>query len=481
MSSRVPAFTGPLLPGGWQHDVARDLSVVLQPRSNDEYAPVPYSLRDLRAVHRTREESARAGSKVGATQRDYASSRLGTAAALRAIDDEWGGGFYRIPPEATTDRDAANEALGGDQLIIDVQTHYIAPHRAASQGAEGVLAFIEYVAPDRWKGLSGAHALDLAEYLRCVYLESETAVAVLTSAPGDEQRNVLANHEIAGTRELVDRLAGTGRLLNHSIAHPNAPGELDRLGEIRDRLQPIGWKVYTSYGQEDWTDGAGWMLDDEKHGMPFLERSRALGVNIVCAHKGLSALAPTGSPADFGPAAAAFPDLSFLAYHSGYERPQPGMEEGPYSEAVSHLGTNRLVKTLRDSKIAPGSNVYAELGSTWFILMRRPREAAHVLGKLLLAVGEDNVLWGSDSIWYGSPQPLIDAFRSFHIPEQLCLEYGYPPLTPQVKEKILGLNAARVYGIDVAQARETFRNDDLAWVKQALQHYKDHGTPRTGG
>lgn len=28
-----------------------------------------------------------------------------------------------------------------------------------------------------------------------------------------------------------------------------------------------------------------------------------------------------------------------------------------------------------------------------------PLEAAHVLGKLLLAVGEDRILWGTDSVW----------------------------------------------------------------------------------
>ncbi len=46
-----------------------------------------------------------------------------------------------------------------------------------------------------------------------------------------------------------------------------------------------------------------------------------------------------------------------------------------------------------------GANVYAELGSTWRFLMRDPDSAAHALGKLLLHLGEDNILWGTDSIW----------------------------------------------------------------------------------
>ncbi len=85
--------------------------------------------------------------------------------------------------------------------------------------------------------------------------------------------------------------------------------------------------------------------------------------------------------------------------------------------------------------------MYAELGSTWYLMLRRPVEAAHVLGKLLRAVGPDRIVWGTDSIWYGSPQPLIDAFRTFEIPERMQEAFGYPALTPETKAKILGVNA----------------------------------------
>ncbi len=455
----------------------------LQRRSNGEYAPLPSSARDRQALARWEGQAADTARRHSLSLSRYAQSRMGTAAALRAIDQAWGGGFYNIPPEAERDPAAADAALGGGELVIDVQTHFIADHRAQTEGAAGVLAFIQSVAPDRWKDLDGAAGLTLADYVRCVFLESETAVAVLTSAPGDEPRNILTNPEIAATRQLVDRLAGTGRLLNHSIVHPNRPGELDAMARLAERYDPAGWKVYTLYGDET-TGGRGWMLDDEATGVPFLERARDLGVRTVCAHKGLSALADTGSPKDVGPAAAAFPEIEFLVYHSGYETPLARggdhQEEGPYSEEEARVGSNRLVKSLRDAGISPGANVYAELGSTWYLLLRRPREAAHVLGKLLLAVGEENMLWGSDSIWYGSPQPLIDAFRAFQIPPEYTEKYGYPQLTPSVKEKVLGLNAARVYGIGVERARRAARYDDLAWTRQALAEYEARGVPRVG-
>jgi hypothetical protein len=206
------------------------------------------------------------------------------------------------------------------------------------------------------------------------------------------------------------------------------------------------------------------------------------GVRIVCAHKGISGGAATGwdgpsSPKDVGPAAKALPELTFIIYHSGYEPREGEQEEGPYSEATSHLGTNRLLKSLKDAGIGPGENVYAELGTTWYLLMAHPREAAHVMGKLLSTFGEDNILWGTDSMFYGSPQPLIDAFRAFHIPEEYREVYGYPQLTPTAKEKILGLNAARLYGMDPRQLRAATRNDDLAWVRAALEEYAAKGTP----
>jgi predicted TIM-barrel fold metal-dependent hydrolase len=226
----------------------------------------------------------------------------------------------------------------------------------------------------------------------------------------------------------------------------------------------------------------GWYLDDEI-GISFLEAVRSSGSKLVCAHKGLSGLVPTGSPRDFGPAATMFPDINFVAYHSGFEPgdgvPTDETREGPYTEETADIGVNRLVKSVLDSGVAPGSNIFAELGTTWYCLIKRPVEAAHVLGKLLNAVGPDNVLWGTDAIWYGPTQAAVDTFRAFQIPSWMQEKYGYPQLTPEIKEKILGFNAAKVYGIDVERARSNMGIDDMAWARQAIEEYKSSGTPRS--
>ena len=169
------------------------------------------------------------------------------------------------------------------------------------------------------------------------------------------------------------------------------------------------WKVYTPYAG---TTGQGWFLDDEQYGIPIIEKAREVGVKIICAHKGLALFGfdPVfGSPRDFGPVAKAYPDMKFVAYHSGW---QPEFAEGPYNPDDAH-GVDRLIKSMEDNGIPPNSNVYAELGTTWRNVMSDPTQAAHVLGKLLRYVGEDNVLWGTDCIWYGPPQPQIAPFRAF--------------------------------------------------------------------
>lgn len=73
-------------------------------------------------------------------------------------------------------------------------------------------------------------------------------------------------------------------------------------------------------------------------------------------------------------------------------------------------------------------------------------------------MGEDRVLWGTDAIWYGSPQPQIMAFRAFEITPEYQGRYGYPALTPELKRKAFGLNAANLFGLDPNDAYCTPRD-----------------------
>jgi predicted TIM-barrel fold metal-dependent hydrolase len=100
-------------------------------------------------------------------------------------------------------------------------------------------------------------------------------------------------------------------------------------------------------------------------------------------------------------------------------------------------------------------------------MLRRPIEAAHVLGKLLVALGPERIVWGTDSTWYGSPQPLIDAFRAFQIPPRMQETFGYPALTAADKERILSSNAQTLYGVPDSVLRAVDHARDRSWVSNA--------------
>lgn len=447
----------------------------LKKLSSDEYQPAPYSDTDRKVIAQTRESLARTAERYR-LHPDHWRLASSTAAGLMALNEEYGDRFYDVGPEALVDPAAAAAAFGGDGLVVDVQTHFVAPHCSRFGRPDTTLNLYKSLMPSWWTEADDLVKYDLAEYIKNIFLEADVGVAILTSGPGVDDFRMLFNDEMAATRALVDGFAGSSRLLNHAVVHADIPEELAAMPAWLDQLKPAAWKVYTPgrIGPQGWT--SGWMLDDETYGLPFLERVRKLGLKRICVHKGISSLTDNGSPRDIGPSAMAFPDIEFLVYHSGYEFPHQGAAgEGPYTEATAGEGINRLIHSCLQAGVPRGGNVYAEIGSTWFSVIRRPVEAAHVIGKLIKYFGEDNVIWGSDSIWYGSQQPLIDAFRCIQIPDWMCEQFGYQKLTPQVRDKILGGNAARVYGIDLGKVRAEKASDDLQWGKLLLEEFRANG------
>jgi len=435
--------------------------------SNGEVAPRPPELRDRVAEEtfaRWVETNAR---RLGMSRRSFVSSTMGTATALCVINQVYGcsqegsgsvpDAGFDVDGDMTLDPGAC-APLQGDEFIFDVQTHHVNPNGSWREGGgfEGSLATF----PQSGCGEADfVDCFDADHYIRELFVNSDTSIAVLSQVPAVPGNNPLETEEAAVTREIVNRLADSERLLIHGIVVPDrGPEQLDGMQALKEEQRISAWKVYTQFGD--------WNLADENIGIPFIEKARELDVKLICAHKGLSFfdLNPNTTPADIGLVAPRFQDVNFLVYHSGYEL---SVEEGPY-DPTSEQGVDTLVKAVLDNGIGKDGNVYAELGSTWRFLMTRPTQAAHVLGKLLVHLGEDRILWGTDSIWYGSPQDQISAFRTFQIPESMQEEYGYPALTEEIRTKILGLNAAGVYGIDIEETRCAIDADDIALAKGAI-------------
>jgi uncharacterized protein len=439
------------------------------PVSNGEYFPRPATPVEREAARRTRELVERQARRHGIPRRRFLQSLCGAAGALFVLnacsnessrsEGDSKGGQFRVPEEAMDEEEAAADAIGGDEFVFDVQTHFLEFDTTQPGNLEFGGSF-----PQASCGADDPRlCFSIDTYLQELFLRSDTTMAVISAVPIVDDDSPLSIARMEEARRAAEVLCGDGRVLLHGQVFP-AVGSVDVALDGMDALvaeHPIAaWKLYTHTPR-------GFYLDDHDPGAPrvgtaYLERVREVGPPIVSIHKGLSGGSPYASPVDIGPVAAANPDLSFVVYHSGFEA---ASGEGPWTEDTADLGVNRLVTTLRDTGIRPGQNVYAELGSTWYQASRDPDQAAHVLGKLLTAVGPDNILWGTDSIWYGSPQSQIEAFRAFEITEEYQERFGYPALTPAVKRKILGENAARLYDVDPVTARCEFTPDELAEVR----------------
>ena len=256
--------------------MARPLPALLRPLHSDEYLPVaphPALAAATDAVARRVPDVAR---RLRLDASTYVHDRRATALALRAIDAAHGGGFYAVGEDARHDPAAAAEAFRAHGPVVDVQTHLVDPTLWHGPHAAALGHFLRMVDPERWPDAVDPHAIDAAAWAALVFGASETAVALLTSTPGPAGENVLENAQIAAVRDVTDRYGGTGRVLTHTIVHPNlGPAELDRMGEWSRALRPSAWKVYTLAGPPTAASPTGgWFLDDDEIGTPFLERVR---------------------------------------------------------------------------------------------------------------------------------------------------------------------------------------------------------------
>ena len=433
------------------------LPIKLDTTSNGEFLPVPLSAANLEANRLAHEFASHHAKKLGVNRRHFLVSACGAASTLLAFNQAHGttGGFYDLPKEAALDEQLARVQVGPakNELIFDVQGHFI----------------------DTPKGNAKGHEV----FIKDVFMDSDTDLMVLSFVPSTRDNEPVTIQAADAVRRIVDKLEGTHRLLVHGRVNPNQPGDLDGMVELAQKWGVSAWKTYTQYGP----GGKGYFLSDDV-GTRFIEKARALGVKVICVHKGL----PFGKQSyehsqcsDVGVVAKRFPDVKFLIYHSGFVST---VKEGPYmANAGQKDGIDTLIRSLIENQVKPNSNVYAELGSTWRFLMRDPEQAAHAMGKLIKYCGENNVLWGTDSIWYGSPQDQIQAFRTFQISPALREKHGYAEITPALRAKIFGLNGAAVYGISADEVKKYTSRDRVAAQRLAYRenpqpHFLTYG-PKT--
>jgi predicted TIM-barrel fold metal-dependent hydrolase len=304
-------------------------------------------------------------------------------------------------------------------------------------------------------------------------------MAVVSALWGTPEMNALLPEEAVKTRERLEQMEGSPRLLLHGVVWGKAQSPSQNAEHMRRLVEEFKVQAFKLYPV--WSpDGEGYRMDDPATGLRLLQQGLDAGLSLFAIHKGLPVSERAFvSPIDIGPAARAVPRARLLIYHSGYD---PSRTEGPYDPTAS-TGVDALIRSLKENGIGKDGNVYAELGSIWREVMKDPEQAAHVLGKLLAHLGPERILWGTDAIWYGSPQDQIQAFRTFQISPEFQERFGYPALTDETRRRIFGLNAAQVYGVDVAQIRRAQAFDPVARAREEYRNAPDpsfvsHG-PRT--
>jgi len=438
--------------------------------SNEEYTPIPQTRLQEHVDHVIETQSTEMASRLGMDRRTFLKTTGGMAVALLAMNHVFGNFFDVLAVEAA-EPEAFLSRRGEHFFVFDVQTHYVSSTFTNPGWRESLLA-LRQRAKDM--GLNPALAQDsktMADlswenFVKEVFLDSETSLALISTPPGPYPwTSVVPPKEMAHIRDEINRITDSQRMLAHGLVMPQlGKVDLDFMDQQHEVFHVDAWKCYTGAAPKGFDHG--WWLHDEEIAYPMLEKAQKLGVPTICIHKGLplGSVAEYNHPKDTIQAAKDFPKLNFLLYHSGFLGVhQINLEKARNGEVP---WTSEFCRMKR--KHPHLTNIYMEIGSTFAqLVITEPKACAHLLGQLLAAFGEDHILWGTDSIWYGTPQWQIEAFRRFHIPEELQEKHGYPPLTPEVKAKIFGLTAARVFKIDVQAQYKQLPKDYLNRIKMA--------------
>jgi uncharacterized protein len=217
-------------------------------------------------------------------------------------------------------------------------------------------------------------------------------------------------------------------ILNGAFDPRDGEAGLDALEAKHAKHKFTGVKLYTA----EWRGSSrGYKLTDPM-AYRYLEACVRLGIRNIHVHKG-----PTIIPldrdafdvADVDHVATDFQGLNFIVEHCGL----------PRLDDFCWIAVQE-------------TNVYGGLAVALPFIHTRPDYFANIISELLFWLGEDKLLFGSDyGIW--TPRWLVERFMAYELPEQIKRDKGVD-LTLQAKKKILGLNAARLYGIDVAAQRQ---------------------------
>ena len=463
--------------------------------SNEEFIPRRQTTRQKQVEHLIGEMGAERAKKLGLSRRTFMASSMGMATCFLASNKVYGK-VWEVDDAESWEPAAYDEKWPkSEYFIIDVQSHFT---NGAAIGGFRTMEFVKNMGFDL---KNDADAYGFKNFIKEMFFDSETSLVVISGVPTKEINRgadgkilegaartpglggkVLPSWVMYQGRKLINELAGSQRSLNQGNLAPNhywdkVGNKVDKaacIEQMEREIQLYGisswkWYCHTDPGQS----GNGFQLDDD-NSQWFIEESRKRGIKLVSTHKGYSyqsrTLGHLANPKDVEKAALRNPDFNFVVYHSAIKH---GSNEANWKESNQYdptTGDFLWHSVLMDIKKRNPqmTNVYCEIGSFFNTLaVTDPVMCQHGLGKNIKYYGSDHVVWGTDCLWWGSPQWGIDALKRFQISDEMCEKFGYKKVTKEDKAKIFGLNAAKLYNVDVKAKRKALTADALEKMKIA--------------
>jgi predicted TIM-barrel fold metal-dependent hydrolase len=478
-----------------------DSAMPTQVVSNEEFIPRPQTKKQQQVERLIAAMTEEKSKKLGMERRAFMASSMGMATCFLANNLVWGPQSCWAVDEIETLEPGAYEDKypKSEYFIMDVQAHF-------TNGVAIGFRNMEFVKNMGFNLKNDKDAYSFPNFVKEMYFDSETGMLVISGVPGREQPydkdgkplegpkrggGILPSWLMSKRKKDINDMAGSVRALCQGNCAPNHYWDMKSNSQDKKALFEQMEREVKLYGIDSWkwychTDpgrsGDGFQLDDEKLTYPFYEKSKELGLKIFSIHKGFSyqsrTLGHLANPKDVEKAALDHPDLTFVIYHSALKHGpnEPNFEEqNKWNPETGDFAWHDVLMKIkqRNPQI---NNVYPEIGSSFGTLaIAHPVMCQHLIGRNVKMYGADHVIWGTDCLWWGSPQWVIDAFKRFQISDELCDKFGYTKLTKEDKAKIFGLNAAKIYGINAEEKRKNIPKDKLSELKTA---YLDMGGTR---
>lgn len=473
-----------------------DSPIPTQVVSNEEFLPRPQTEKQKQVESLTMEMGAANARKLNMSRRAYMASSLGITTALLAQNRVFGA-VWDIDKEEQFSLAAVQEKLTGGKkgkyFIIDVQAHY----------SNGIALNFRNSETARNMGFNlknDAESYSFKTFVKEMFLDSETAMVVISGVPSREEQRapdgrvlvdaertprgaILPSWLMAKSRNELNEMAGSQRALSQGNLAPNhywntqtntidKTATLEQMERELDVYKIDSWKWYCH--TDPARTGNGFQLDDD-NAQWFIEESKKRGKKLFSVHKGYSyqskKLGHLANPQDVELAALRNPDVNFVIYHSalkhGSSDGENWKEMNEYNPETGDFLWHKILMDIK-RKNPQVNNVYPEIGSFFnTLVVQDPIMAMHGMGLNIKTYGADHVVWGTDCLWWGSPQWSIEAFQRFQISDEMCEKHGYKKITDEDKAKIFGLNAAKLYNVDVNAQRKSLPGDVLERTRLA--------------